>query len=136
MNVNFEIEDNYAVQFQNRHIDLHNNFELIEIRNLQVLIEIEFKKSDGVWIQKDELNKLIFSFKGISYKYEEEGENDSFPEDWKVLGELSFFPSNMRDVNDGIIPQRQPKSNDDIIFFFENGRLIRINCDEAKLKIE
>lgn len=136
MIVNFEIEDNYALQFQNRHIDLHNNFELIEIRNLQDLIEIEFKRSDGAWVQKDELSKLIFSFKGISYKYEEEGENDSFSEDWKVLGELSFFPSNMRDVNDGIIPQRQPKSNDDIIFFFENGRLIRINCDEAKLKVE
>lgn len=136
MVVNFEIEDNYAVLFQNRHIDLHNNFNLIEIRNLQDLIEIEFKKSDGAWVHKDEVNKLIFSFKGISYKYEEEGENDSFPEDRKVLGELSFFPSDMRDVNDGIIPQRQPKSNDDIIFFFENGRLIRINCQEAILEIE
>lgn len=40
MDVNFEIEDNSAVQFQGRHIDLHNNFELVEIRNLQNQIEI------------------------------------------------------------------------------------------------
>ncbi len=136
MIVNFEIEDNHAVQFQNRHIDIHNNFRLTEIHNLQDIIEIEFKKSDGDWVKKNELVKLTFSFNRISYKYEEKGENETYPEDWKVLGELTFFTSDMRDVNDGIIQQRLSKNNDGIIFFFENGRLIRINCDEANLKVE
>ncbi|MTI29924.1 hypothetical protein [Xanthovirga aplysinae] len=136
MKVNFEIEENYAVQFQGRHLDLHNNFELVEIRDLEKEIEIEFRKSEGNWVPKDELNELIFTFKGISYKYEEEGESEPYPEDWKILGELSFFPSNMRDINDGFIPQSLPKKEDDILFIFENGRLIRINCDEVELKIK
>jgi len=136
MKVNFEIEDNYAVQFQGRHIDLHNNFEFVEIRDFQNQIEIEFKKSDGDWVSKEEPNELLFSFKEVSYKYEEDGEDSPIPEDWKVLGELTFFPSNMRDVNDGIIPQNLPNKEDDILFFFENGRLIRINCDEVELKIK
>jgi hypothetical protein len=136
MKVNFEIEDNYAVQFQSRHIDLHNNFELVEIRYLQNLIEIEFKKSEGDWVGQDEPNELLFLFKEVSFKYEEEGEDHLFPEDWKVLGDLSFFPSNMRNVNNGIMLQKLPNNEDDILFYFENGRMIRINCEEVELRIK
>lgn len=136
MKVNFEIEDNYAVQFQSRHIDLHNNFELVEIRYLQNLIEIEFKKSDGNWVDQDEPNELLFLFKEVSFKYEKEGEDHLFPEDWKVLGDLSFFPSNMRNVNDGLMLQKLPSKEDNILFFFENGRMIRINCEEVELRVK
>lgn len=134
MIVNFEIEDNYAVNYQGRHIDLHNNFELVSIRNLNDQIDIEFIQSKGDWIDENELKGLLFEFKGITFKYEQEGEADSV--DWKILGELSYFPSNLRDVNDSIVPQKIPKNDDDIIFFFENGKSIRINCKEIELKID
>tara|TARA_R110000796_G_scaffold77585_1_gene173304 strand:- start:31286 stop:31696 length:411 start_codon:yes stop_codon:yes gene_type:complete len=136
MEVNFEIEDNYAVQFQRRHIDLHNNFELVEIRYLQNLIEIEFKKSAGDWVSQDEPNELLFLFKEVSFKYEKEGGDHLFLEDWKILGELSFFPSSLRSVNDGIMPKKLPNKEDDILFYFENGRMIRINCEEVELKVK
>lgn len=135
MIVNFEIENHYVVQFQGRHIDLHNNFDLVEILDFQDSLEMEFRKSAGDWAKKEDLNKLLFSFKNISYKYEEAGEEIAHSKDWQILGNLSFFPNNMRDVNDGIIPQKLPKEQDDIIFFFENGSLLRIHCKEIILSV-
>jgi len=134
MIVNFEIEDNYAVNYQGRHIDLHNNFELVSINNLNDQIDIEFIQSKGDWIDENELKGLLFEFKGITFKYEQEGEAAST--DWKTLGELTYFPSDMRDVNDSIVPQKIPKDDDDITFFFESGKSIRINCKEIELKID
>lgn len=136
MKVKFEIIDNSAVQFQGRHIDLHNNFDLIEIREFKNQVEIEIKKTEGDWVAQDELNGVLFLFKEVSYKYGEEGEHEPFSDNWKILGEISFFPSSLRDMNDGIIPQRLPNKEDDILFFFENGRLIRINCNEVQIKIK
>lgn len=134
MIVNFEIEDNYAINYQGRHIDLHNNFELVSIRNLNNQINIEFIQSKGDWIDEKELKGLLFEFKEISFKHEQDGEIGSANR--KTLGELTYFPSDMRDVNDSIVPQKSPTDNDDIIFFFENGYLIRINCEEIEVKIE
>ena len=134
MIVNFEIEDNYAINYQGRHIDLHNNFELVSIRNFNNQINIEFIQSKGDWIDEKELKGLLFEFKGISFKHEQDGEIGSV--DRQILGELTYFPSDMRYVNDSIVPQKSPTDHDDIIFFFENGYLIRINCEEIEVKID
>lgn len=136
MVVNFEIEDNYAIQYQNRHIDLHNNFELFEIRDFQNQIEIEFRKSIGEWVPKDELDRIIFLFNNVSYKYEKKGDSVSTPDDRRILSELTFFPDDMRDENDSLTQRRTPYEGDDMILFFENGRLIRISCSEVELVIE
>ena len=92
MKVNFEIEDNYAVQYQNMHIDLHNNFVLEEIRDSSTNIQIEFRKLEGDWIPQNEWNKLIFTFKEVSYRYEENEESKLFNLSDKNLAELFFFP--------------------------------------------
>ena len=46
---------------------------------------------------------------------------------------LKMEPADSREINDGIIPQFKPKMNDDLIMFFEDGRVIRIGCEEIKL---
>lgn len=39
----------------------------------------------------------------------------------------------MRDINDSITYQKEPTENDDLIFLFGDGRVIRVNCEEVEL---
>ncbi|MBC3538613.1 hypothetical protein ACFSC6_06295 [Rufibacter sediminis] len=138
MKTNFEIEENYAVQFKNRHIDLHNNFDFIELADNAEKNEItlKFTKTKGEWVQEGEFSRLIFLLKNVNYRYFEEGDDSEFPEDAKRLGEITFFPSNLREVNDSFTLQKNPEENDDLMFLFENGRVVRVNCEEAELIVE
>jgi hypothetical protein len=52
MKTNFEIEENYTVQLNGIHIDLHNNFEFNEISEFDNAVRIEFIKSTGDWVHK------------------------------------------------------------------------------------
>lgn len=136
MKTNFEIEENYAVQLNGTHIDLHNNFDFIGITKTGNNITLDFKQTEGDWIKNDEFENLNFEFKNISYEYYEDGDPKAQQEDSERLGEITFFPSNSREINDGIIPQSKPKKDDDLMMFFEDGKVIRIGCDEIELTAE
>lgn len=58
MKTNFEIEENYAVQLNGTHIDLHNNFHFIGLTKNGENIIVNFKITTGDWIKKDELQSL------------------------------------------------------------------------------
>lgn len=138
MKTNFKIEDNYAVHYEGRLIDLHNNFEFEgmtdDVKNKEVALR--FVKSSDNWVGAGEYQELTFLLKNVSYKHLEEGEKWEYPDDAKCLGEISFFPSELRNINDSIIPQGEPKEKDDLLFFFEDGRLIRVHCGEVELVVE
>lgn len=138
MRTNFEIEDNYAIQFQGNHIDLHNNFDFEGITEnaTKTEIRLEFKKSNCVWVSEGEYEHLTFKCKYVSYKYFEEGDTENYPEDAKCLGEITFFPSTIRDVHDSISLQKEPNENDDLIFHFEDGKIIRVNCEHVELIVK
>ena len=133
METNFEIEDNYAVRLNGVHIDLHNNFDFIELSKNDNDILIVFRKTEGNWVKNDEFELLNFEFKNISYEYYEEGDPKALKEDTERLGEITFFPEDSREINDGIILQAQPNKNDDLILFLDDGKLIRIACEEINL---
>jgi len=136
METNFEIEDNYAVQLNGIHIDLHNNFDFIGLKKNGRDISVDFIQTKGDWVKNDEFKNLIFEFKNVSYEYYEDGDPEALKEDTERLGEITFFPANSREMNDGIIPQSKPKNNDDLMLFFEDGKVIRIGCDMIKLTVE
>lgn len=136
MKTNFEIEENYAVQLNGTHIDLHNNFDLIGISKNGNNILVDFKRTNGAWVKDDEFKSLNLEFKNVSYEYYKDGDQQALKEDKERLGEITFFPSNSRDINDGFIPQSKPKKDDDLLMFFEDGKLIRIGCDEIELTVE
>jgi hypothetical protein len=133
MITNFEIEENYAVQLNGIHIDLHNNFEFKEISEINNIVRIEFIKSNGDWVHENEFKKLTFLHKNITFMNSENGDNSEFPEDENTLSVISFFPRSMRNINDGFIDQSKPNKNDDIIYLFENGKMYRLNCEEIEL---
>tara|TARA_R110002111_G_scaffold60053_2_gene100550 strand:+ start:66 stop:479 length:414 start_codon:yes stop_codon:yes gene_type:complete len=136
MKTNFEIEDNYALQLNGAHIDLHNNFDFVGFTKKRENITVVFKRSDGDWLKNDEFIKLKFEFKNVSYEYFENGDPKALKEDAERLGEITFFPAESREINDGIIPQTHPKETDDLIMFFEDGKVIRLGCEEINLMTE
>lgn len=136
MKTNFEIEENYAVQLNGTHIDLHNNFDFIGLAKNGKNIRVDFKQTKGNWVKNDEFKNLNFEFKNVSYEYFEGGNPKAMKEDTQRLGEITFFPANSREINDGFIPQAKPKMNDDLMMFFEDGKVIRIGCDEIELTAE
>ena len=136
METNFEIEENYAVRLNGIHIDLHNNFTLNNISEFENSISIEFVKLNENWIHENEFEKVNFLHKVVTFKYSETGDNSKFPEDENTLSEITFFPKTIREINDGFIQHKKPNKNDDIIYHFEKGKLLRINCERIELIVE
>ncbi|KYG72859.1 hypothetical protein [Roseivirga echinicomitans] len=136
MKTNFEIEDNNSVNWNGQHIDLHNNFDYAGLVETEKDISIVFGRTNGNWIKKNEFRTVNFEFKNVSYKSIEDGDPLASDEDKIQLAEISFFPNNAREINNSIIPQKKPNPNDDLILFFEDGKVIRIGSEEIKLIAE
>jgi hypothetical protein len=136
METNFEIEENYAVQLNGVHIDLHNNFEFNGISETKKDVQIDFVKSNGDWVHENEFKRLKFIHKNVSFKNSSDGDNTYYPEDENILSVISFFPKTMRDINDGFMQHKKPNENDDIIYLFENGKMFRLNCERIELITE
>jgi hypothetical protein len=136
MQANFSIHEHYAITYNGRHIDLHNNFHFTgySYTVAERKLELYWIKGSGNWIAEDELPKLKIThtnvfflnigYNNLSYDY---------PDDDKCLGEITFFPASERTVNNAIINQWEPNEGDDIIYIFETEHFIRIGCDKADL---
>ena len=135
MKVNFAIKDNHAIEIEGWHIDLHNNFDFagFDYNVADREIKIYWKKSCGDWVGKNEFSSLVLTHKDVTFLRVIEQDEKSSYEDNSCLGEITFFPSTAREINDSIVPQTKPNDGDDILYFFENGQLIRIHCKEIEL---
>lgn len=137
MKVNFDITDNHALNFEGRHIDLHNNFDFVgfDYNVVGREIKLNWKKSSGDWVDKNEFSSLVLAHKAVTFlKVIDQDENSNYDDD-SCLGEITFFPSTAREINDSIVPQSKPNDGDDIIYFFENGQRIRIHCEQIELSV-
>ena len=136
LKTNFEIIKNYAVQLNGIHIDLHNNFDFAGLSKKGNIISIVFQKNEGDWVKKEEFLRLNFEFKDVTYEYYVDGDPKALKEATEGLREITFFPSDNRETNNALMPQLKPKNGDDLIMFFEDGKIIRIGCDEITLTTE
>jgi hypothetical protein len=137
MKVNFDIKDNRAIEIVGQLIDLHNNFDFVglDYNVADREIELKWKKSSGDWVDKNEFSSLVLTHKGVTFlKVIEQYEKSTYEDD-SCLGEITFFPSTVREINDSIIPQPKPNDGDDILYYFENGQQIRIHCKEIELSV-
>jgi hypothetical protein len=136
MTTNFEITDNHAVTIDGRLIDLHNNFNLVgfNYHTFARQFEIKWVRATGDWIKSEEVSELVLTHKNVSYLTITDRDENSGIEDEKCLGEISFFPSKNRDMNESMKMQAQPAVDDDILYFFENGQLIRLCCEKVELR--
>jgi hypothetical protein len=137
MRTNFQIKSFTEINFLGRHIDLHNNFTFrpIRINPTDTELKIQFDKSDGDWVPDDEFNKLTFTFNKINYCKTIDPDPKYISDDNSLAG-ITYFNSDDRDENYGLIDKSVPNLGDDIIFTFESDRVIRVNCDELTLTAE
>ncbi len=136
MTANFEIEENYALSYQGRHIDLHNNFDFVgynyNIADRQLTLTLT--KSIGDWVKENEFSKLLLIHSNVFFLHTAyDNKEYEYPKDDNCLNGISFFPSSDRQINNGVIPQNIPKDEDDIIYIFETEHFIRIGCDMVEL---
>lgn len=138
MKVNFDISDNHILNIEGRHLDLHNNFDFVgyDYNVEDKEIRLNWKKSNGDWVHKNEISSLVLIHKVVTFLEVSDLEEKSNNEDGSCLGEITFFPSSLREIKDSILPQSKPNNGDDIIYFFENGRCIRIHCKQIDLSID
>jgi hypothetical protein len=138
MKVNFEIVHNSALNIDNREVDLHNNFDFISfeytVHNRE--LKLTWKKTIGDWVPSNEFNRLTLTHKQVEFLNIDDRDKDSLLVDDATLGNITFFPSSVREMSDSIVPQAKPNEQDDIIYTFENGQIIRISCEEIVLVCE
>lgn len=138
MKLNFDIIDNHSLAFEKRLIDLHNNFDFVSF-NYNIVeqeIKLYWKKSMGIWVDKNEFSSLIFTHKSVNYLKVINQDKNSTYEDDACLGEITFSPSTFREMNDSIIPKSKPDETDDILYLFENGARFRIHCEQIILNFQ
>jgi len=136
MTSNFQIEEHYALAFEGRHIDLHNNFDFIgynyDITNRQ--ITLKWTKSKGDWVKDNEFANLQLIHSNVTYlTISYDNKENEYPDDDKCLSDVSFFPSEDRQTNNAVLLQEKPKNGDDIIYLFQTDHFIRIGCDKIEL---
>lgn len=131
MTTNFEIEDNYALVYQDQLIDLHNNYDLAgyEYQVAKRELRIKWTKSTGEWVSQDEPATLTIIHQDVFY-YNIGYDNEiyEFPDDDKCLGAISFVSSEERESNDQLTSRVEPAENDDILYIFETDHCIRVGC--------
>ena len=138
MIVNFDIEDHYALNYGGRHIDLHNNFNFASMSYDAISRELKlnFIRTKGDWVKEDELQGLWLTHTNVFrliVNYDNKARQ--FPNDDLCLSDITFFPSVEMETNDRVTLEAKPSENDDIIYMFQSGYVIRVGCDKIELLI-
>lgn len=133
MTTNFKIIDNYALKFNDRLIDIHNNFDFVgfnysaEENQLKLLC----RKSFGVWVNKEEPEQIVLVHNNVNNLVVENpvgNREDS-------LTEITFYQNNELRKPEELTLREKPNDDDDIFYVFESGKVIRIGCGEILLVI-
>jgi len=137
MKTNFKIISFTEIDFNGIELDLHNNFDFIaentEISEKQIILH--FRKSKGYWATNTKFENIYFIINNYNFLNQIDPQIE-FIQDDTCLSGLTFFDSDFREENYGLIDRAVPKESDDIIFSFESERVIRVNCDSIILKAE
>ena len=135
MKANFILYQNYAIHFDNKHLDLHNNFDFEEffynIEKRQLTLHWKGVKAD--WVPADNPSKLIITIYEVGFLKIVPRDNEMpFSED-TCLNDLTYYSSSEREEDECVYGQEKPTENDDIIFKFQSGQIIRAKGSEVKV---
>src|SRR4051812_46121520 len=133
MKVNFEIKDSMALIFKGAYFDLHNNFDFSHFAytvDSQLLV-LTWLKSGENWAINEQVSKLAIIHKAVSF-LSVTARDPAYPlSDDTCLADITYFPSSERHMNDRTTDQPVPDFDDDLLYIFQSGQTIRVNCDEV-----
>ncbi|RYY60072.1 MAG: hypothetical protein EOO12_15600 [Chitinophagaceae bacterium] len=135
MIANFQIQDFRTLRFGRRLIDLRQNFHFrgynYDLQKAQV--KLYWVKGSGNWIAAEELGAFTLLHENVTYFQVLLVAAAEMDADIRTLSEVTFFPSAERDEHGHFINQATPGLNDDIIYSFVGGPVIRIGCAQVLL---
>jgi hypothetical protein len=135
MKTNFRIK-NLEVLYKGKAIDLHNNFNLVRIEHSVAdnSVTLNWVKSTEAWAVSEEYQQITILHQGVSFFTILPGSGDFGNNEDSCLEAVSFYPSLTRNENEFFLDQEEPRDEDDIIYTFVGGMIIRIGSDEVILK--
>ena len=133
MITNFKIIDNYSLKFNDKLIDIHNNFDFIgfDYRLRENQLKLFCQRSFGSWVNKDEPEGITLIHNGVEnlvIENQNKNREDS-------LTELTFFPKDESRINGELTLREKPKNDDKILYIFESGQIIHIECEEILIEL-
>ena len=131
MKTNFEISDNIALTLKNQYFDLHGDFDLekIEEDKTDKIVKLYWRKIGK--IAQDSFY-IILTHSEVNHFEILNNQNDSI--EGKSLSEVTYFSSLARENINSFTSRSNPNVDDDILYFFQNDKIIRINCEEIVLQ--
>jgi hypothetical protein len=123
--LNFTLaRDNIAVELAGQYIDLHNNFDLVEIVSREDEVSFMWRRSEGPWVATSLPQFFTVSFVGIDY-YEVKGR----PSD--SLDEVGFFAAETLGNVDHSGASEPADSSDILVFRFVGGAEVAVRGQSA-----
>lgn len=117
MKANFKIISFIEIEYNGIEYDLHNNFDFqpqqLQISEQQIILH--FKKSKGNWAENVTCRDIYFVLENYSFLKEIATKSD-YPEDDSCLSGITYFDSDFREEDYGLLQREYPNENDDIIF--------------------
>lgn len=134
MKVNFELFENYAINFEGRQIDIHNDYDFVtfDYDVVSQTLKLNWKRSNQNGSKSDELSGFSLVHFEVNYLNITPRDFKAASSDDTCLLDLTFFPSSERDISDSLMIQNLPHNLDDILYTFAGGQTIRVNCKEIK----
>lgn len=132
MRTNFRIVDMIYCVLDGQDFDMHNDYDFHtnNYDEAERILILEWKKSTGDWVKKDNPAAIIFTHEDVSFL------NISRPEDaQQTLEWLTFYPPSEREENDRYMSQETANENDDIIYQFTDESFIRVGASKVIVQI-
>ncbi len=137
MSSNFALYQNHAIHFEGKHLDLHNNFDFEGFSydlDKRALV-LSWKRTEATWVPADNPYKLTIAIYEVAFlKITPRASDAPFSED-TCLMDWTYYASSEREEDECSYEQEKPTENDDIIFKFQSGQIIRAKGREVKVTV-
>lgn len=138
MTSNFILYQNYAIHYDDKHLDLHNNFDFIgfSFDGKKRELKLNWISTKGECVPEDNHSKLTITIENIEYlKILPREVGVPFTED-NCLSGFTYYSSSERDEDGCVQYQEKPTADDDIIFKFQSWQMIRVKGSSVNVLIE
>ena len=129
MQKEFTIDQMIALKGADYYYDLHNDYDLVELKHENLCVELSFSKTKGEWFKESNPNKFKLVFNDVLYFETSKDFSNNFPKNILDIAYKSFDDFNY----DFFIPEEKSDENSHIVFILEDNEYIRIFSDEIKL---
>lgn len=135
---NFKIVDSIAIEFVGAYLDLHSNFDFINLAyNIDERVaELDWKKCSGEWAKLEQYSKLKLIFKTVElFSVNPRECKKPFSED-DSLSYIGYLHPEDLSMMEGFLPPEQADDNYHMILGFESGLAIKLYSESVLLIVE